>query len=597
MKKPLLILLLLLLPFALASDMSVDSITFSNNTPFINETFTTSITISSDSNGSGILKIRENTNDLNTTFFLINSETKTFDYNHSFSTSKDYNIIAVLENIAFSDGNTDSDNNNNLKSKSLHVGKGLDLTITSITLSTMNPQPSENVTASITVKNVGDITQVNSASLTLVFDATTITSTTFNSLTPNESKTFDLNFQMPLYYGTRYLEARVNSPIVITETNYNNNTLTYAVSTSNEADLVILPQDITFLDDDLRVNKTTTTNVKIRNIGAKNANNVTIKAYQTAVNPTNEIASYSFSSISSQGIQEWSFPFTPRIQGADKIIVWADPDNTVIEEDNANNKGEKVFNVLASDVNEGFVGYTFSFDVFTSCVYILDNGDRFVSKGLTDENGTAKLDFLFTDSQGIVFKTINDDEVKGVWSEGKEFNMIGKTLRLLVVNKDRANVLLVYSAKRALAYSNCTLDLEELQRILEQCNREKTGSDNLYHRCQLEFDQKEREFNDVSNERNTLKNALETCEATKSSYETELSNSNNSCTSLINTAKANESNYCVGLLNQKDVEVGYWKKTVDDKQGLINCFFGLVILGFVGGGVFLFYKHKKAIGG
>ena len=190
----------------------------------------------------------------------------------------------------------------------------------------------------------------------------------------------------------------------------------------------------------------------LKNNGSGTANNSLVKVFHGNTDSQN-ILYLSYLNFEPSQEREIEFSFTPLAPGSDLIIV-----KTVT------NEREKLFSASQEELTqEAGTIPVYLRKGNESCVTVLDNGDRFFFDRIEKDNNVFRLYFVLTDGFGVkVFDTYG--------FHGDEFSSNARTVRIMTVDAETANVVLAYPYPVNVTYSTCSTDLADLLEELDRTN-------------------------------------------------------------------------------------------------------------------------------
>jgi len=222
------------------------------------------------------------------------------------------------------------------------------------------------------------------------------------------------------------------------------------------------------LPDEILVNEEMGITVLFRNMG-ESAEKQLVKIFHGNTDTSN-LLFLQYIDFPSNTEKSIYFTFTPRITGTDVIIV--EVEGKVIR--------EELFVVSSGGELPG-AAYTVSLYLqkgSESCVLVLNNGDKFFFKNITQDGNMFKVNFTLTDKFGTpILDTYGE--------EGDEFIEKARTVRFITVGEFAANVIMAYSYPVSVSYSTCTTSLSELVDKLDKCEATLRAQSTDISECEI----------------------------------------------------------------------------------------------------------------
>jgi hypothetical protein len=495
----LVITLILLCSLAFAQDPSITNVSYPSET-LVGTTETLTVTIDpNDENGT--LWLYQDGQPITHKDFNIYSPIITFEQTWQLKGNKQ--MKAQLLDI----NSIGNDTNNDKQDFNIQVYNGVDLKPTLITITPTQLLPDQNITIESTIQNVGDKAHLGTIQVQFTYDGILIDTQEFLDLTATQLKNIQTTFLLPSNFsGEHIIGVKVNPLQTITEFAYTNNNLTKTISDSTNPEIVV--SEI-ISNSVIRKNNLANFETTIQNNGGTNANNVLVKMYHTSINEQNKIYETTITSLQSYTQQTLSFSFSFANTGTDKIIVYADPLNHIVEQEENNNTFELTVEILDENI-EYELASTLFFDVYSECVTYISNGDRFLVNSINDVNNTISFDYY--DSEG---RTIISEE-----NAGAGFEMItpGRTIRIIDIDNGLVKMFLVYQQEVSVQYTSCDIDLTNVLGDKEQCERAKNDYKTSLESCTIERSAAQKSLANIENERQACQSELGVCNTHNSTY-------------------------------------------------------------------------------
>lgn len=495
MNKTIILILILCLPITIAADPSITNITYPTET-LIGTTENITTTIDSNGTNGKIWLYLEGNPILQQDF---NSTTNTYIFQQQFNTQGTKNIEILLSDFNTTGNNSANDSNQ----FQIEVFKGIDFKVTNVAITPNTLLPDQNIVIDATIQNIGDKPHTGNIQVFYYYDGLKISEELITNLTVSQIKNVSTNFQLPNNFaGTHTISAKVNPVQTIPEFAYTNNEFTKTISDTTNAEIVV---DSITKQGTIRKNELANFETTISNIGGTNANSLLIKIYHTTINEQSKIYETTLNTLSAYSTQDISFSYAFPSTGTDKIIVYADPLNNILEQNENNNTKE--LDVTIEDTNTIFEeASTLFFNVYSECVTYISNGDRFVVNSI-DSNGS--VNFTYYDNEG---KTVfQENNAKA----GYEKVTPGRTIRIVDISNGLVKMFLVYQQSVSVQYTSCDIDLTKTLGDLEQAKKLKQDFEQSLESCIIERDAARKSLS-------TYTNSEQQCQADKSETSSDL---------------------------------------------------------------------------
>jgi len=582
--------LILLIGFASASSISVDSAALISSAPVLQSVSSIDFNVNVsavDLNYFFDLKARQDNNSfvlssLASQFVDVNS-TKILTISVPVSgvlSPGIKNIVFYLDNIIGSDPNI-SDNN---KTLNVEVFEGKNLEIQSIGLNVSSPDINQSVDATITVINSGDITVTEAIVTCVSLNSLQISCHTQNN-DVDEGELYSFIVPFTVLVSSNTLTAITDSNSLVSESNESDNSKNLSFVSGNIADLVLLDSDITLNPNQPIQNQTLTATIIVKNAGNVSANNFSMKAYRNNIQASNLLQTTTISLQAGETIN-FSTSFSPASIGNDSIIFIADYENAITEANENNNQAAKNFSIIIQS-DSGSFNYPKIFEVRNECQVLFSNGDAFLANYVGKTGGfEGSLEFELNSASG-------NEISSGSVGEGYEEILSGRTLKVIDISENFARILLTYTFENTIVFSNCATDVASLITEID----EKTTKLN---ECQVDLIQSSEslEIRQATDDKlNSCELQKIDCQSTLQNKIVALSDAGSECNSRVastqnqeQTKKTNELTSLNALIFEKDKQIN--SKEFEKNLALMSIG-GMLIL-FA---AYHFLNNRDALGG
>lgn len=544
-------LLLVAFPFAISADAGISLSSLTPPIPLKAQNTTYSYLLSSDTNSSIRVTYFADGNAVAFQFFdLVENTPSAFSRLHSFPSAGLHSFVASISDYNFSDSNA----SNNSANWVGNVANGTDLYAQDISVQPTIFLPNTNVIIRAYVKNIGDVNLSSSFNVSFYYDGNLFFVSTITGLDANQTKETNAPYVLPSNFsGSHSFSYQVDLANIIPEGDEGNNGKSIVVYDSSEADLVFDANSLVFSTESPRVNDTFTVSFSVRNSGGKTASNVLVNAYHSSIATTNQIWTTTISSILPYEKQDLSFTYTPHAIGVDKIIVYIDPNNSIVEQNNENNLADKNFNIGITDQNQ-LAGLPLILDLYPECDYYItdENGnvDHLVSGALYDANTSTDVNNMTTEKR-LNFTYVNffgqiiyDNYLNAATT--KQIPENGMTLKTIIFGDGYVKVLFIFQKPRILTKSECIADQKTLS---EKYNKLQTDYANLYAECEVD----KKQYLDCDSQLGTYKTNLDSCNTSQAAKNTEYT----TLMSSYNTQEEDCQNRITGQVDMQQVQCNY----------------------------------------
>lgn len=590
-------LLLIIIPFSLASDAGISLSGITPSIPLKAQNTTYSYLLTSDTNSSIRVTYYADGNAVAFQFFdLVENTPSAFSRLHSFPSAGLHSFVASLADYNFSDSNSENNSANWVG----NVANGTDLYAQDIAIQPTIFLPNTNVLVRAYVKNIGDVNLAASFNVSFYYDGNLFFVSTITGLDANQTKEANAPYALPSNFsGSHSFSYQIDLANIIPEGDEANNGKSITIYDSSEADLVFDVNSLVFSITQPKVNETFTVSFSVRNSGGKIASNVLVNAYHSSIATTNQIWTTTVSSILPYEKQDLSFTYTAHAIGADKIIVYIDPNNSIVEQNNENNLADKNFTIGVADQNQ-LAGLPLIIDLYPECDYYItdENGntDHLVSGALFDANTSADVNNMTTEKR-LNFTYVNffgqiiyDDYLNAATT--KQIPENGMTMKTIIFGTDYVKMLFIFQKPRTLTKTECIADQKTLA---ENYRKLQEDYAKIYAECEVDKTQ----YLDCSSQLGTYKSNLDSCNTSAtaknaeytslmSSYNTQENDCQSRITSQIDMQQV-QCNYRIDLA-VKDVNALQNKL---DTSGFENNIYLVIIICFIVGLGITFYISER----
>ena len=591
-------LLLMVIPFSLASDAGISLSGITPSIPLKAQNTTYSYLLSSDTNSSIRVTYYADGNAVAFQFFdLVENTPSAFSRLHSFPSAGLHSFVASISDYNFSDLNSANNSANWVG----NVANGTDLYAQDIAVQPTIFLPNTNVLVRAYVKNIGDINLAASFNVSFYYDGNLFFVSTITGLDANQTKETNAPYILPSNFsGSHSFSYQVDLANIIPEGDEANNGKSIVIYDSSEADLIVDSNLLTFSADLPKVNETFTISFGVRNQGGKIASNIAVTAYHSSISAANQLWTTNVSAILPYEKQDLSFSYTPHAVGVDKIIVYIDPNNSIVEQSNENNIADRNFTIGVNDANQ-ISGLPLIFDVHPECSYWLsdnnNNTDQLVSGKIFDKN-------YYTDANNLLQKPcINLTYINSVGqylfdgafceTDRQLIPSNGMTIQAIGIDSDYAKMLFVYQKIMTLSKTECVADQRSLEERYAKCQTDYSA---IYSDCEVS----KKQYLDCSSQITGLQTNYDTCQTNKGIQDSqvinlglELDGKEDDCQTRILSQVTMMQTQCDYRVDLAVKDVNALQNTVDTQGFTINVLLAIILCGIFGFSLAFFMNERN----
>ncbi len=444
----------------------------------------------------------------------------------------------------------------------IEVLEGRNISIVSFTADRNSFEPNDLVRVEARVKNSGDSLLLN-FSTCIFLDSNIVSCKNVPSLTPGIVEPWILDIRLPAIEKVNEVRLVCDYNNLVRETIESDNNALIIMSTISGVDLAVYSEEISWSGDVVAgIEKEFT--VLVKNVGDETAYSVNVVAWIGFgdLNYGNLVYANTFSSIAGGGAKTIKFYYTAPVDGFDVVNVQIDRDNLIVEQNKTNNLAKRGVSIKKTSAL-GFEAHTTMLEIREKCITLLNNGDRFFSDGIMEAEGGTVVNLKMVDLTG---NTLFD----GDFLAGEEKVLSGRTIRIISVTKDVAQVMMVYSTPIGILYNTCYVDLEKIV-------SEKTVIQDKLDVCTGVLAAKEAELTSLNTQRNSsdtqlvsCSSELSVCKQNKDSIETQLAVLNAGCDSKISDEtrrlEAADKKVLNEIVAAKDMQIAEKDNTIKNKD-------------------------------